>query len=229
MSIKYNQFCPIAKAAEVLGERWTLLIIRELLLGTTRFNDFQRALSQMSPSLLTKRLNQLIDCELVVRKFVPEQRRHEYHPTAAGKELLPVLTELGKWGMRWARGRMSDDELDVELLMYDLNRLLDESALPGGRSVICFEFPELESFRFWWIVINDGKKELCVERPCNQTDLTIVSDLRALTEFWTGDARLTELKRTKRVVVKGSRVLERTLPTWLRSGLFSDIRPARSA
>ncbi len=116
MSIRYGQICPVSKAAELLGERWTLLIIRELVLGTTRFNDFQRALSQISPTLLTKRLNQLEEAGLVVRKTMPNQRRIEYHPTAASKELKPIILGLGEWGMRWARGQMNDDELDVEML-----------------------------------------------------------------------------------------------------------------
>ncbi|MCP5518676.1 MAG: hypothetical protein H7A45_15610 [Verrucomicrobiales bacterium] len=108
----------------------------------------------------------------------------------------------------------------------DLNRLLDETQLPGGRSVIRFEFPELETFRFWWIIVDDGKKDLCLEKPCSHVDLTIVADLRALTEFWTGDARLADLKRAKRVAVRGSPILERTVSSWLRPGLFSDIRRA---
>jgi DNA-binding HxlR family transcriptional regulator len=98
MSIRYGQICPVFKAAELLGERWTLLIIRELVLGTTRFNDFQRALSQISPTLLTKRLNQLEEAGLVVRKTMPNQRRIEYQPTAASKELKPIILGLGEWG-----------------------------------------------------------------------------------------------------------------------------------
>src|SRR5688572_1955282 len=110
MSIRYGQFCPVAKAAEVLGERWTILIIRELLLGTKRFSDLQRALSQISPTLLTKRLNQLEECGLVVRKKLLRLRRTEYHLALAGRQLRPIIMGLGKWGMQWARGQMSDDE-----------------------------------------------------------------------------------------------------------------------
>ncbi len=110
--MKYGQFCPIAKATEIVCERWTLLIIRELLLGTTRFTDFQRALSQISPTLLTKRLNQLVDEGLAIRRTPQSGKRAEYHPTVAAKELGPIVIGLGEWGMRWARGRMSDDELD---------------------------------------------------------------------------------------------------------------------
>lgn len=182
MSIHYRQFCPIAKAAEVLGERWTILIIRKLLLGSTRFSDLQRALSQISPTLLTKRLNELVDCELVIRKTLPKQKRTEYHLTAAGRELLPVVTGLGKWGMKWARGQMSDDELDVELLMHDFCRRLDTTQLPGGRNVIQFVITGLDKFAQWWIVIEgDGKRELCVINPGKGVDVQLRSDLRTMT------------------------------------------------
>ena len=95
--MKYGQFCPIAKAAEIVGERWTLLIIRELLMGSTRFSEFQRALSQISPTLLTKRLNQLVDQGLALRKTAQSGKRAEYHPTLAAKELGPIVIGLGEW------------------------------------------------------------------------------------------------------------------------------------
>src|SRR3954453_15857231 len=98
MSLHYGQICPVSKAAELLGERWTLLIVRELVLGTQRFNDFQRALSQISPTLLTKRLNELQEAGLLIRKTLPDQRRIEYYPTAACKELKPIILGLGEWG-----------------------------------------------------------------------------------------------------------------------------------
>jgi DNA-binding HxlR family transcriptional regulator len=227
MSIRYGQFCPIAKAAEILGERWTILIVRELLLGTTRFNDFQRALSQISPTLLTKRLNQLVDAELVIRKKIPEQRRTEYHLTPAGRELEPIVTGLGEWGMRWARGQMTEDELDVELLMFDLNRRLDPDHLPGGRTVVRFEFPALDKFRCWWIVVEDGKKELCVDHPGKETDLAITTDVRTLTQIWMGDCTYAQVKRDGRMRHEGSPLLSRTISSWLNPGLLAGIRPAR--
>src|SRR3954465_7620571 len=146
MSTRYGQFCPVAKAAEVLGERWTILIVRELLLGSNRFSDLQRALSQISPTLLTKRLNQLQDCGLVIRKILAKKKRTEYHLTSAGRDLLPVVVSLADWGMKWARGQMSDDELDVELLMLDFSRRIDETQLPGGGTVVHFVFPALTKF-----------------------------------------------------------------------------------
>jgi DNA-binding HxlR family transcriptional regulator len=224
--IRYGQFCPVAKAAEVLGERWTILIIRELLLGSTRFSDLQRALSQISPTLLTKRLNELQECGLLIRKTLPKQKRTEYHLTAAGRELLPVVTGLGKWGMKWARGQMSDDELDVELLMHDFCRRLDTAQLPGGRNVIQFDFTGLEKFAHWWIVIEEnGERELCAINPGKGVDVQLRSDLRTMAEIWAGDTPIRIAKNAGRLEVTGNPVLARTLPAWLRIGMFAKVRP----
>jgi DNA-binding HxlR family transcriptional regulator len=230
MSIHYGQFCPIAKAAEVLGERWTILIIRELLVGTTRFSDFQRTLSQISPSLLTKRLQQLQEGGLVVRKSQGKQRRAEYHLTAAGRELQPIVFGLGEWGMKWARGQMSDDELDVELLMHDLCRRIDGALLPGGQTVLKFVFPGLTKFGQWWIVLEEnGERELCAENPGQGVDLEIRADLRTLAEIWAGDTEIRAAKKAGRLHLNGDPVLSRTLPTWLRPSLFAQVRPSADA
>jgi DNA-binding HxlR family transcriptional regulator len=226
MSIRYGQICPVAKTAEVLGERWTLLIIRELVLGTTRFNDFQRALSQISPTLLAKRLNQLQEAGLVVRKTTPDQRRPEYYPTAAGKELEPIIVGLGKWGMRWARGQMNDDELDVEMLTYDLQRRIDGTQLPGGRTVIKFVFRKLPKFGHWWIVIEpDGSRVLCVHNPRLPVDIEVTTDLRSMSHIWAGDMDIRMARETGRLELKGDPTLVRTISSWLRPGMFAHIRP----
>jgi DNA-binding HxlR family transcriptional regulator len=226
VSIRYGQFCPVAKAAEVLGERWTILILRELLLGTTRFSDLQRGLSQISPTLLTKRLNELQDCGLVMRKQLPKQRRLEYHLTAAGRELQPVVNGLGRWGMKWARGQMSDDELDVELLMQDFSRRIDATELPGGRNVIQFVFTGLTTFAHWWVVIEEkGDRELCLVNPGKGVDVQLRSDLRTLTEIWAGDTEIRAAKKDGRLQVTGNPVLIRTLPSWLRIGAHAKVRP----
>jgi DNA-binding HxlR family transcriptional regulator len=226
MSIRYGQICPVSKAAELLGERWTLLIIRELVLGTTRFNDFQRALSQISPTLLTKRLNQLEEAGLLVRKTMPGQKRIEYYPTAASKELKPIILGLGEWGMRWARGQMNDDELDVEMLMYDLQRRIDASQLPGGRTVIKFLFRALPKFGHWWIVIEaDGTRVLCVHNPRVPVDIELITDLRTMSHVWAGDMDIRMAKDMGRLQLKGDSNLMRTISSWLQPGTFAHIRP----
>lgn len=226
MSIRYGQICPVSKAAELLGERWTLLIIRELVLGTTRFNDFQRALSQISPTLLTKRLKQLEEAGLLIRKTMTARRRCEYYPTAAGKELKPIILNLGKWGMRWARGQMNDDELDVEMLMYDLQRRIDADQLPGGRTVVKVCFRALPKFAHWWIVIEpDGQRVLCVHNPRLPVDIELISDLRTMSHVWAGDMDIRMAEDAGRLRLKGNPTLVRTISSWLRAGTFAHIRP----
>ena len=230
MSIRYGQFCPVAKAAEILGERWTILILRELLVGTKRFSDFQRALSQISPTLLTKRLNQLEECGLVIRKKIPELRRTEYHLALAGRQLGPIVLGLGEWGMKWARGQMTDDELDVEMLMADFTRRIDATQLPGGRTVIQFVFTGLSKFERWWIVIEeDGARELCVENPRKETDIQICSDVRTMVEIWAGDTEIRAAKKEGRLQLQGHPALIRTLSSWLRGCLYAHVRPHPNA
>ena len=226
MSFRYHQFCPLAKAAEVLGERWTILIVHELLLGTRRYRDFQRALTRLSPSLLTKRLNQLVDFGLVTRRSEPGQPHPAYELTPAGRELRPIVRGLGRWGMKWARGQMRDDELDVHLLMYDYTRMIDVSQLPAGRAVLAFIFPGLPKFAHWWIVINGPKeRELCIHHPGKDANLQVRTDVRTLTEIWAGDTEISAARKSGRLQLTGDRQLIRTLPSWLKSCSMAHIRP----
>lgn len=230
MSLRYGQFCPIAKAAEILGERWTILIVRELLLGTTRFNDLQRGLSGISPTLLTKRLGQLEACGLVARRVLSAPRRNEYHLAPAGRELRPIVLGLGKWGMRWARGQMSADELDIEMLMLDLNRRLDATQLPGCRTVVQFVFSDASRFSRWWIVVqHDGTRELCLDNPRQRPDVQLRCAVRTLTEIWAGDTTIEAARARGALHVSGDPVLVRTVSRWLRPGLLSHVRPRRNA
>ncbi|MDQ8199896.1 winged helix-turn-helix transcriptional regulator [Pelagicoccus enzymogenes] len=227
MSIQYGQFCPIAKAAEVIGERWTLLLIRELLLGESRFNDLQRGLSQMSPTLLAKRLKQLEEAGLLIKKQSHGKRHAEYFLTASGRELAPVIMGLGEWGARWARGLMDDDELDVELLMNDFRRRIDTDKLPAGRTTIQFHFPSLREFSSWWVVLQEnGNRDLCIRHPGHEVDVQIRCDLRTMIEIWAGDTTIPAAKRSGSLKVTGNPVLTRTLSSWLGISLLSHIRPA---
>ena len=226
MSFRYGQFCPIAKASEVLGERWTILIIRELLMGSTRYSDFQRALSQISPTLLTKRLNQLVDCGLVIRDSVDGTNRAEYRLSDAGQELGPIVMGLGEWGMKWARGEMKRDELDVQLLMHDYCRRLDANKLPRRRTVIGFHFPRLRNYANWWIKIEPGReRELCFCHPGGDINVMIRANVRTLVEIWMGDTEIRTALREGRMEVTGEPALVRSLPSWLRTSKMAHIRP----
>jgi DNA-binding HxlR family transcriptional regulator len=223
---EYGQFCPVAKASDIIGERWTVLILRELLLGTTRYNDFQRALSRISPTLLSKRLKMLEEKGLVVRKRPPGAKSYEYHLTACGRELEPIIEHLAVWGMRWARGQMTDVELDVEFLMWDLQRRLQTERLPDGETVLCFEFDELERFRTWWLVICQGKVDLCSENPGKEVDLYINSTVRDLALIWRGDVPMAEALRSQSIRTHGNVHLARTIQDWLGVCLYAEVAVA---
>jgi DNA-binding HxlR family transcriptional regulator len=222
----YGQFCPVAKATDIIGERWTVLILRELMLGTTRFSDFQRGLSRISPTLLSKRLKTLEESGLIVRKRSPGQQSHEYFLTACGRELEPIIEHLAVWGMRWARGQMTDSELDVEFLMWDLQRRLQTDRLPDGETVLCFTFEELERFKTWWLVACEEEVDLCTENPGKDVDLYINTRVRNLVEVWRGDVDLKKALREKRVRTHGNTHLARTMPDWLGICPYADVRPS---
>jgi DNA-binding HxlR family transcriptional regulator len=223
---EYGQFCPVAKATEVIGEKWTLLILRELLMGTCRFNDFQRAISRISPTLLTKRLKQLEERGIILRKKVSGQKGYEYRLTAAGKELSPLIEHLAVWGMRWARGQLTDDELDVEFLMWDVRRRLVTDSLPGGETVLCFIFEELAKYKTWWLVVYDDNVDLCTRDPGKDVDLYIKTTVRTLVEVWEGDLDLAGAMRDELITTHGVRQLARAMPDWFGLCAYAEIRPA---
>ena len=225
----YGQFCPVAKATEVIGEKWTLLVLRELLLGTTRFNDFQRAISRMSPTLLAKRLRHLEECGIIIRKKISGQKGYEYRLTAAGKELGPLIEVLAVWGMRWARGQMTDDELDVEFLMWDVQRRLQTQHMPDGETVICLVFDELKKYKTWWLLVDGDVVDLCTEDPGKDVDLYLNSSVRTVVEVWEGDLDIRAALRDKSIRAHGPRHLIRTMPDWFGMCLYKEVRPGDPA
>ena len=227
--VDYGQFCPVAKATELIGERWTILIIRELVLGTHRFSDFQRALSRISPTLLTKRLKDLEKAGIVIRKAQQGRRGYQYFLTPAGRQLSPIIEHLATWGMRWARGQLTDEELDVEFLMWEVQRRLDTTALPDGETVLCFIFEELTQFKSWWIVIDGSDVDLCTKNPGKDVDLYISSTVRSMVEIWEGDLELRSALRKQLIKTNGNRQLVKTLPEWFGICLYADIKPGDPA
>ena len=140
----YRQFCPVAMAAELLCTRWTLVLLRELIAGSTRFNDLRRGVPRMSPTLLSQRLKELEAAGVIERKELKSEKGgFEYHLTESGKDLRPVVEEMGFWGQRWIEARLSLKNLDPSLLMWDMRRNLNPSPLPAGRTVIQFLYQEL--------------------------------------------------------------------------------------
>jgi DNA-binding HxlR family transcriptional regulator len=204
----YGQYCPIARALDVLGERWSLLILRDMLVGTTRFNDLARGLPGLSRSLLTKRLRQFERAGLV------ERHGGQYLLTEAGRGLEPVVFGLGEWGARWTFGDPDPEELDADLLVWWMHTRLDTSDLPGKRQVLHLRFTD-QPKRFW-VVIESGDPSVCVSDPGFDVDVTITSDVRSLYEVWLGRVRLADALRSGRVEVAGSSAITRRMPTVLR-------------
>ena len=226
---RYVQFCPLSKAAEVLGERWSMLVIRELLLGHTQFNQLQRALPKISPTTLSKRLADLQEHGLIVRKRARGQQRHEYQLSAAGRELYPLMMQIAEWGMRWMRERMRAEELDVSMLMCDVQRRVDPQKLPGGETVLKFEFTDIEQYADWWVWIVDGEVDLCLEDPGHDIDVLFRSDLMTMTQVWMGDLPLKRALASRKLRVSGPPTYLKSLPAWFSLHALSATRSAAKA
>jgi DNA-binding HxlR family transcriptional regulator len=222
----YNQFCPVAMAAEVLGARWTLVLLRELVVGSTRFNDLRRGVPRMSPALLSKRLKDLETAGIVMRSpVVGEPGVFEYRLTEAGRELKPVIEAIGCWGQRWIDIEASLEKLDPNLLMWDMRRNIDPKPMPQRRNTIQVIFTNLpESRRNWWLVVQPGQKvDLCSVDPGFDVDLYLSTDLRTMTEIWMGYTAIAQAKEQGRLLITGSKQLEADLSSWLRLSQFAKV------
>ncbi len=226
--IEYSQFCPVSKTAQVLGEKWALLIVRELVLGATRFSQIQRAMPRISPTVLNKRLADLQAHGVIVRKRIPEQKGFEYQLTESGRDLYPLILQMAQWGMRWARRTMSDDELHVELLMADIQRRIDATKLPGGRTVLKFKYTDLDNFSEWWLKITDANVESCLDDPGDEVDVYFTTNLRTMTEVWMGDLSLRKAQADGRLKIVGPPSLLRNITSWFPLYVYADIRPKQS-
>lgn len=218
--MEYGQFCPIAKAMEVLGDRWTMLIVRETLMGATRFSEFERGLCAISTSVLSERLKALVEAGLLVKRRVPARRGYEYYPTAACRELEPVVIALGSWGLRWAKERLVDEDYDVELLMLYLERSVRPEMIPGRRTVLRFEFADLKLAKRWWLIVGADGVEVCEKDPGQDVDLYVSSTVRTMTDVWLGHRGYREAMEAGELSIVGDATLMRTIHRWLACETF---------
>ena len=221
----YKQFCPVAMAAETLCTRWTIVLLRELIAGSTRFNDLRRGVPRMSPALLSQRLKDFEAAGIVEHDAATQA----YRLTPAGRELEPIVEAFGIWGQRWIDHELSLEQLDAQLLMWDMRRGLDPTPLPPRRSVIQFRYPEQpEVQRRWWLVVTpDGTVDLCSVDPGFDVDLYVSTDLRTMTAIWMGYEGLRAVLDAERMILTGDRAIGDRMQQWL--GLSSFARHARMA
>ncbi|HZP94329.1 MAG TPA: helix-turn-helix domain-containing protein [Burkholderiales bacterium] len=224
--IRYGQYCPIAKALELLADRWTLLIIRELLMGSRRFNDLRRGMPLISPSVLSQRLKTLGEHHIVVRESKPPS--FSYQLTTAGQELRPLIMQLGTWGQRWSRSRMTAQDLDASFLMWDIRRNLRFDKLPK-EVVIFVELTDAKrGMKNWWLVVDAGEADLCLEDPGREVDISLSSSLRTMTQIWMGDISLSRARDDDLLKVYGKGSLVRSIGSWLGFSPFAHVAPAES-
>ena len=224
-----GQFCPIAQAAEILTARWTPLVLRELICGSTRFNDLRRGVPLMSSSLLSQRLKGLQEAGIVECRPARAGRGSEYHLTEAGRELEPLIMQMGDWGARWARSRLTPEDLDVTLLMWDMHRRVSPACFPARRVVVGFEFTDVPaSKRHWWLVSEGDAADLCMTDPGFEVDLFLVADLRTMTAIWTGDVTVSAALTSGALEAHGPAALRRCLEAWLGLSVFAPIESRRA-
>lgn len=208
----YGQFCPVAKTAELLCERWMPLVLRELMCGSARFSEVQRGVPGISPALLSKRLRQLVAAGVVER--APADAG-SYALTEAGWELYPLVEAMGVWGQRWARSDYGPDELDPGFLMWDMRRMLRPEGLAPGRTVVEFWIRDAPPRKTtYWLVVDDAI-DLCLVDPGQAVDLRVNASLRALTEVWMGDRTMREAREDGSIEILGAPDLAHRFPDWL--------------
>ena len=225
----YKQFCPLSMAAELLCTRWTMVLLRELVAGSTRFNDLRRGVPKMSPTLLSQRLKDLEAGGIVERTEVKSEKGvFEYRLTEAGRDLRPVVEAMGFWGQKWVEARLSLKNLDPSLLMWDMRRNLNPSPLPDGRTVIQFLYHDLPaSKRSWWLIVEKhGDVDLCWYDPGFDVDLYVSTDLCTMTSIWMG--LTTVHKERDKISLTGDLDIAAKMQTWLGLSPFA-VMPKRAA
>lgn len=222
----HRQFCPLAMASDLLCSRWTMMLLSELLSGTTRFNDLRRGLPRMSPALLSRRLKDLEQAGIVTRRpTAAGPDVYDYALTEAGRAIEPIVDAMGDWGHRWISTQATLAHLDVQLLMWNMRRKINPDPLPPRRSTIQFIYRDQPpAKRNWWLLVQPGKEvDLCSVEPGHDVDLYVTTDLRTLTEVWMGYAAIEAAMEDGRLLVVGNRELETSFQTWLGASRFAGL------
>lgn len=212
----YGQFCPVAMTAEVICSRWTALVLREMLCGSTRFNDLRRGVPLMSPTLLSKRLKELEQAGIISAEPTGQPGVSDYKLTAAGEDLRGVVMAMGVWGQRWLDSNATLRNLDPTLLMWDIRRSLDLASLPPRRCVFSFVYPEMPAAkRSFWLIVDGRTVDLCQSDPGFDVDLYVRASLRSMTSVWMGLSTVRKEIDAGQIEVTGDKTLAKSMQQWL--------------
>jgi DNA-binding HxlR family transcriptional regulator len=229
----YGQFCPVAVASQVFAERWTPIILRELLSGSHRFNDIRKGMPLISRTLLAQRLRELEDAGVITSRPLRDGRGHEYQLTKAGEALRDVVDRLGEWGQKWANWQFAPENLEVSILMWAMKNGIVVDRLPDRRVVVRFDFrgvpARFRHQRTWWLVLERAGIDLCYQDPGHPVDLEVDADLAALGRVWLGHLPFAQALRTGGVRIEGERSLAQAFPTWLMLSPFAPFGRAGAA
>lgn len=216
----FGQFCPLAQASQLLCERWTLLLVREFIAGSTRFSELQKGVPLMSPTLLSTRLKQL--CESGVITKSGKGSKTAYKLTKAGTELTPIVQLLGAWGHRWVQTSLVVQDLDASLLMWDMRRTVSRDEFPSQRIIVQFEYSDAsKGATDWWLVSENGEVDLCLTEPAGEVDIVIKSALATMTAVWTCQTSFKKCVRNGEILVYGDPKLVKKLQDWLQASALS--------
>jgi DNA-binding HxlR family transcriptional regulator len=224
----YGQFCPVAKAAEIFAERWTPILLRDLLKGPRRFSELQEGAPRMSQSVLVQRLRSLERQGIVARRPSPAGRGWEYVLTPAGRDFGEAIERLGEWGMRHSVDKLHPDDLDPGFLMWAIEGHIRTDALPERRVVVQVDFRGRPK-EHWWLVLERPAVELCLEDHGFEPDLFVLADLRTMTEVYLGRRSLIDAIESGLVEIHGPHSLMRAFPHWIGPSTFARYAQAASS
>ncbi len=211
----YGQYCPLALAAELLCERWTLLVISRVIDGCTRFNEIHRGVPKISATLLSQRLAQLEHAGLIVRHPLPSGRGHSYELTDAGRDLDPIIMSLAAWGQKWSRD-METEDLDPAFLAWSMHTRINVDAMPCERVVLEFIFSGThKGLSRFWLVVDDGNVDMCLKHPGYDSDVTVSAQIKRFIEAWRGFRELAQEIAAGKIRVEGRKDYCKALPDWL--------------
>lgn len=221
-----GSLCPTLKASDIIGDKWILLILREFFLGAHRYSEIQNALPNISPTVLSKRLKTMQKNGLIVHEKSVGQQKGRYFLTPSAKELGPIIDQLARWGLRWARDQMCDINIDAGAFMWDFHRTMRADQLPDGTHVICVILTDQSDANKWWVIVNNATVDLCNEDPGRDVGLYVTATLTALAEVWMGDTPLATALKSKDIVLSGVGYLQKGAEAWFPYSRYIEVKAA---